>query len=552
MIAALMAGFAHRRFLAACGDPLAAQAAQLRRILWQARHTDIGKASGFDRLAGIADPARLVAAYQEAVPVRTWSGMRSALDAVYRGDWRALCPSAPLYFSMTAGSTGKFKYLPVTREYRREVGRSSLIFYGALQAAFPSLRRKRAQFLVGSAEGGASPAGVPQGFASGFNYRNLPAALRSRFILPYWIFTLDDPMERAYAAGRILTGDRRLGALCAISPVNLIHLREALEAEADRLCEDVARGTLTVKGTAAVPGLFRTVPNPALAALLGDARRAEGRFPTRLLFPALEVLVSWQGGNMSYYLPDLTAAFGIERRFEFPISASEAVFAIPVAPDRAGGVAAITSHFLEFLPEDGQGDALRVDQLAEGAEYRIVVTTSGGLYRYDMEDILRVTGFRERTPVLEFISKTERRVSVSNERITERDVTIAMATACDRCGFRPGAFLFVPCSDRRYRVLLDGVAAGESALPRLADELERQLRAAALGYDFEREDALLDPLELIVTVPGALRRYLDDRMPASLPNAQVKPLHLTTLFDLDRSFTPASRHAAPRPEPAHR
>ena len=296
MIASLWCDLSYRRFLRACRDPLRAQGEQLRRILGGARDTAIGRSCDFRSIARIQEPAAMIDAFRQQVPVRTHAEMRPALDAVYHGNWQELCPSPPLYFSMTAGSTGQFKYLPVTREYRREVGRSSLIFYGALQASHPALRWRKAQFLVGSAEGGQSPSGIPQGFASGFNYRNLPSFLRRRFVLPYWVFTLDDASDRSYAAGRILAGDRRLGALCAISPVNLVNLREALEQHPDRLCEDIARGSLTLRDSGAVPGGYRTRPDPELAQRLREIRRREGRFPSRLLFPRLEVLVCWQGG----------------------------------------------------------------------------------------------------------------------------------------------------------------------------------------------------------------------------------------------------------------
>jgi hypothetical protein len=162
-----------------------------------------------------------------------------------------------------------------------------------------------------------------------------------------------------------------------------------------------------------------------------------------------------------------------------------------------------------------------------------------------MEDIVRVRGFQGRTPVIEFVSKSQRRVSVSNERITERDVTVAMTEASDRCRIRPAAFLFVPCSDRRYRVLVDGLALPGPGLATFAGELERQLRVAAKGYDFEREDALLEPLEVCATAPGELRRFLAGRLPGGTPpNAQVKPFHLATEFDLHRTFTVVHHHAA--------
>lgn len=546
----------YRAFLAARATPLRAQAARLRAVLAQAERSDIGRRSGFAALGRIADPAAMIRAFQDAVPVRTYAAMREELDAVYAGEWQRLCPSRPVFFAMTAGSTGQFKYVPVTPEFRRELRESSMVFSGAMQACYPAVRHRKVQFLVGSAEGGRSPAGIPKGFASGFNYKNFPWLVRRRFTVPYWVFTIGDVEERNYAAGRILVSERRLGALCAISPVNLINLRQTLERHADRLCADVARGTLDVRGESAVRGTFSTRPDASLAAALRSARRRDGRLPTPLLFPALVMLVCWRGGNMGYSLDELDSEFGIAGHLEFPVSASEGVFAIPDRPNRAGGTLAITSHFMEFVRDSdsgaGESRALRADELEVGAEYRIVVTNSGGLYRYDMEDIVRVTELAERTPVIEFVSKAGRRTSVSNERLTELDVTHAMQATSRACGRWFREFLFVPCSDRRYRVVLDGAELGGAGavardrfMPALAAELERQLQAAATGYAFEREDALLEPLQVVVTAPGQLAEHLRAAQGApAIPSAQIKPVRLTAEFDLYLRFAIDSTYAA--------
>ena len=541
MILNLLFNLRWRLFQRACAHPLRAQAAQLRRVLAGAARTDVGRAYDFGRIAGIADPAAMVAAYQRHVPVRTYKEMQAELEAVHAGRWETLCPSAPLWFAMTAGSTGRYKHIPVTPEYRRDVGRASMVFQGALEACYPDVRGLKTQFLAGSAEGGLAPGGIPQGFASGFNYKHLPGLVRRRFVLPYWVFTLDDPMERAYAAGRILMDDPRLGVLCAISPVNLINLRQALDQFADRLLADVAAGTLTVRGSAAVAGTWQTEADPGRACALQAARDRTGSLPTRELFPALRVLVCWQGGNMGYYLPELRRAFAVEQCMEFPISASEGVFAVPFRANQPGGALAVSTHFLEFADAAG---VHRADELVVGQEYRLIVTNSAGLYRYDMEDLVRVTSFFRATPVIEFVAKADRQVSVSNERVTELDVTRAMQAATGRRGQWFSEFLFVPCTDRRYRVLVDGAGWRDDDQPAFAADLDQQLRLVAKGYDFEREDALLEPLELVVTAPGELREYMAQRQSHPLPNAQVKPQHLTNEFDAHLRFATMVTHAS--------
>jgi hypothetical protein len=272
--------------------------------------------------------------------------------------------------------------------------------------------------------------------------------------------------------------------------------------------------------------------------------------PLDRLFPSLRVLVCWQGGNMGYYLDELRANMGERTLFEFPVSASEGIIAIPNKANVAGGIVAVTSAFLEFIPEDDpEAEALTVDQIETGATYRVIMTTSGGLYRYDIGDLVRVTGSEVGTPTVEFVSRADRRVSISNERINENDVTVAMTEASRIVGLRVPQFLFVPCSDRRYRVILDGGVVDSASdtrrrLPLLAAELEHQFRDCATGYDFEREDALLRPLEVVLTPPGELTSHLAATgAPTDVPNAQVKPMHLTSEVNAHNRFAMVARYA---------
>ncbi len=70
---------------------------------------------------------------------------------------------------------------------------------------------------------------------------------------------------------------------------------------------------------------------------------------------------------------------------------------------------AIRSHFFEFVEvddwESGEKKALLCHELEVGRQYYILFTTSGGLYRYHINDIVKVVGWYNRTPSSNFSTR---------------------------------------------------------------------------------------------------------------------------------------------------
>src|SRR5262249_41010190 len=81
--------------------------------------------------------------------------------------------------------------------------------------------------------------------------------------------------------------------------------------------------------------------------------------------------------------------------------ATEAVVTIPFEGQQ---ILAVASHFFEFL--DGAGRIHLAQDLQPGEEYEVIVTTSGGLCRYRLQDRVRVEGFLGQTPALRFLGRT--------------------------------------------------------------------------------------------------------------------------------------------------
>ena len=134
----------------------------LKRILKRNQNTQAGQQYQFDDINNYQD-------YKYHVPVRTADEYGSDLIKTYGGDHRVICHEKPFFFAMTAGSTGKCKHIPVTKSLGKEINTATLSYLHLFETACPDARKAPIQFLVGSAEGGESPNGIPKGFISGIS-----------------------------------------------------------------------------------------------------------------------------------------------------------------------------------------------------------------------------------------------------------------------------------------------------------------------------------------------------------------------------------------------
>lgn len=510
-------------------DPKSIQLNILMQTIRANQQTVFGKEHQFSAIQSYED-------FKRMVPIRTSKQYADYLGRAYQGEENVITKEKPYFFAMTTGSTGNYKYIPITKKLRRETDNSMLAFIYLIEQHFPETRQSPIQFLVGSGDGGSSPGGVPQGFVSGFNYKNLPSAITKRFVVPYWVFTMEDTHDRYYAMARFMIDSDGLVAIAAISPLIIANIAKSVLGNVARLVADLSNQKLTLSAAnqpLADKHVFSAKP-AKLAAL--KAYRPDVDPPAKLIgvmFDRLKYLVTWGGGNMSYSMTEAEHYFGPKQMFEMPFSASEGTFSIPYAPNAKGGIAGVTGHFLEYIPEDQieleNPTALGAWEVEEGKTYYQVITTSGGLYRYNMEDLIKVTGFWGKVPIVEFLSKLARQVSISNERLTEKDVTDTINNVCIRLGVHFDHFIFFPSRSGFYWLVVDQELAD---MDRFLQEAEAELRRTSMAYHFERDNLCLQPIRLMVVDKAALAQHVHGhQFKSNLPSGQFKPLHLSNVFE---------------------
>jgi hypothetical protein len=175
---------------------------------------------------------------------------------------------------------------------------------------------------------------------------------------------------------------------------------------------------------------------------------------------------------------------------------------IPMQDGTPAGILDVTTHYFEFIPEaEGDGPkptVLGAHELREGATYYILLTTAFGLYRYHIHDLVRVAGFHNGTPLIEFLSKGSLFANVTGEKLSEYHVTGAMAEVLKELDLTLTAYTLAPCwpagadfEPPYYGLFIERADLPEGAAARLVERLDARLRQHNIEYDSKRSSQRL-------------------------------------------------------------
>ena len=223
----------------------------------------------------------------------------------------------------------------------------------------------------------------------------------------------------------------------------------------------------------------------------------------KVIWPQLAFVSCWADGpslahanNLRQYLP------GIEIQPK-GLLATEAFVSMPLVSCAAPALA-IRSHFFEFLPMRTAADIsttrpLFAHELVAGDYYHVIVTTGGGLYRYQLHDTVEVVGFKGEVPLLRFVGKTDDVSDVVGEKLAAAQVEAVLQTAFRELQLRPTfAQLRVDESfpPRYVLQISESELLENSALQtRLRNAVEAGLHANS-GYKYARAVGQLQPLAI--------------------------------------------------------
>jgi GH3 auxin-responsive promoter len=468
------------RFRALLDNPRAVQKQVLQNILKQNEYCAFGLAHHFSTIKTPADYAR-------AVPVSTYETHSNWINRVADGEANILTTDPVIAFEETGGSSLGRKLIPYTAYALQSFEHGLLPWLDNLFTHYPNLAQGRFYWAISPAcrppattKGGIA-IGMP-GDAAYFGEQAGAAVVNALAVSPQ-VGQIADFADWRKATLLELLACENLTLISVWSPTFLTELlryaienRQALAQAINHRCELIEQA------------LGKSEPD------------------YQAIWPNLQVISCWDQASAKEQANQLRRQFPKVSIQGKGLLATECLVTIPLN-EYEYPVLALESGFFEFI--DAKGAIFLADQLQMDCHYQLLMTTASGLYRYAIGDEVRVRGFAKKTPLLEFVGRSNTTTDLCGEKLSDAFVMQKLNGLAQSFAMLAPA----PPNDtgkQGYVLILDQLANTETEGARLANQLELNLLDNP-QYSYARQLGQLDPV-IPMLCDSPLSHWLSHRL----------------------------------------
>ena len=479
----------------------------LLKILAHNKDTEYGKKNGF---AAITD----IKQFKEIHPLTKYEHYEPYIKRMLNGEENILAANPVIFFARTSGTTsmGSQKIIPNTN-YRGDF-RWNLLSQGAIHQSFPATADFHQGVLVVNANGQEykTQSGVRVG---GAETAQLPQVVKIKpypFTSPPDVFALTDVRSAIYLHAFYGLKNPNILFITTTFVTALLNFFRCIEQHWQQIVKDIRLGTLSNENFV----IEQEVKQCLLQHLQPDSERAnqllhifqegfEGIAPR--LWRNLQYTKCLAGGTFSIYVDKCQRALGDVPIYSRAHGASEGLIGLNLWPGEhiARFVPVPQERYTEFIPvaqiKSANPTTLELTELKEGESYEVVMTSFDGLYRYRLDDIIKVVGHYYELPIYELEGRAGTLLDISGERTTEEMTCWSINEAVRRksCTLVDYTTLVdLDCSPPRYIFFVELEESSKLSLTitselevALSEELDRCLKTVNPIYELERTDGTI-------------------------------------------------------------
>lgn len=397
------------------------QASKLRHYLEENSNTEFGKKHDFSSIRNYED-------YKQAVPIlEDYSDYKSYIDQIAAGKSNILFPGKPLFFETTSGTSKEVKLIAYNKELKKEFAKAVATWMHDLNRLNPKIFSGKSYWSLSPAlkNRDISSGGIRIGTSNDSDYFDPLSALflNQIFAVPNQISRITDPHKFYLHTWSHLLTTKKLTFLSVWSPQFLIRLVDFFKENLREICN---KSGATRAWTDYIMGHMN-----------------DGTFTLSLIFPDLQMISCWTQGQSKIWLKKLLSLSGVLPIQGKGLLSTEGVVSIPIGMDKQ--VLSYTSHFYEFKGSD-TSIYTAVDLIPDNI-YEVIITTGGGLYRYNTHDLVRCTGFYNAIPCLEFLGRSGQNSDLVGEKISETSLLDLFNTVLDHYTQTEALYLYAVKSE---------------------------------------------------------------------------------------------------------
>jgi hypothetical protein len=517
---------------------IAAQEQFLQALLARHQNTEYGRSYGLKDIKTIEQ-------FQNQIPILPYSSYEPYIDRMTKGESNVLTADPVVYFSLTSGSTGSKKMIPVTVRFQNSLRRSNLSSIGFLNAALRSQGSQFGRTLIANTGQifGRTSAGIEYGPAAAGVFRMNSLLYSQIFAHPPQTPMIADSLARHYICLLFALRNATTRSLAANYPMLILRICAYLEQYADNFIHDMETGTiaywLNLEPELRASLEKQWFPVPHRAKQLREVLRSHHRLTPQHAWQNLAAIVTARGGTSDFYFERFPDYFGDIPTFGAAYASAEGNIGVYPDVDMDGSILAIESGFFEFVPQDqwesDHPKTLLATEVKPGERYRILMTNYSGFYRYDIGDVVEVVGFYEQAPLIVFRYRAGGFISSTFEKTTEFHMTQVMQGLQREFNVVLEDFC-ITLSEHdfpaHYLVNIE-LAANQmlSDSHAFLTSFERRLSAANTFYALNRRNQIPAP-RLRILAPGSFALLRQRQLKKGIPDAQLKFPHVSE----DRSF----------------
>ncbi|XP_009395758.2 jasmonoyl--L-amino acid synthetase GH3.5 isoform X2 [Musa acuminata AAA Group] len=440
-------------FEALTNDAGRLQTESLRKILEQNGEAEYLRNLG---LGGRTDPE----SFRACVPLVTHRDLEPYIQRIADGDTSVLTGKPITSISLSSGTTqGKPKFLPFNDELVQSTMQIYRTSFAFRNREYPIGDGKALQFIYSSRQvktkGGLIATTATTNVYRSEQFKRTMKDIQSQCTSPDEVIFGPDFRQSLYChllCGLIYSNEVQI--ISSTFAHSIVHAFRTLEQVWEELCMDIREGVLSSRIT--VPSIRSAVsklliPNPSLAdSIYNKCVRLSnwyGVIPE--LWPNAKYVYGIMTGSMEPYLKKLRHYAGSLPLMSADYGSSEGWIGANVNPSLIPELATFAVlpniGYFEFIPLEKpeekelensastihyiESEPVGLTEVEVGKEYEIIVTNFAGLYRYRLGDVVRVAGFHNSTPELQFVCRRSLVLSINIDKNTEKDLQLAVEEA---------------------------------------------------------------------------------------------------------------------------